>query len=310
VERRGTADAAVFADFGAARLFQLLAPMIALRIRAPRGADRPLALTPGHHTAGGSPTDTVFLEGLPASVLELEVSGGTATVVPRFGGVGLGARVLKAGERWLVRPGQSLLVRGFEIHRESEPGTPPPADGTGAVARSLLGKALGGAPCPSPLPSLVWLNGRDCGKRLPLLDEATFLGRGDGAAARVRDAAASRSHARIVLKAGEARLFDLESGNGLYVDGVKVEGSCALVGGEVIRLGETELLFEGALGRLAPPPPPEDGQAVQSPAPPASQEQKQPPPARIRTKVLEAAVIGAASAGGAALTAAVWLLAR
>jgi hypothetical protein len=280
--------------------------MIALRVRSPKGAEQRLELAPGHHTAGGAARDTLKLDGLPGSVLEIDSSDRNVIVVARIAGIALGPRVLKAGERWLLRGGQSLIVRGYEIHRRADAAAPAQADGTAALARGLLGGALGAANAPSPLPTLIWLNGRDCGKRLPLLDEATFLGRGDGTGARVRDALASRAHAKLVVKDGAAQLLDLSSANGVCVDGARVEQQRDLWGGEVIRIGETELLFEAALARSVPPPAPADARCPPS----ATASQPNPAPARRGVGFFELAVIGAASATGAAVTAAVWLLAR
>lgn len=275
--------------------------MIALRLRSPRGEDRPLTLPPGHHSAGGGTSDALPLPGAPEGIFDLELSAETAIVLPRRPGVRLGARALRVGERWLLRPGHAVSACDHELLREAEPG-PGPAEGTAALARGLLCGGFGQAPV--PLPTLVWLNGRDCGKRLPLLDEATFLGRGDGAMARVRDALASRTHAKLLMRDGRALLSDLSSANGLFVDGQPITGERELVGGEVLRLGETELLFEAALARSRPPPPPMDAAPAAAPEQPASAA-----PARRRIDSLEIAVVGGASLAGAVATAAVFWLA-
>jgi pSer/pThr/pTyr-binding forkhead associated (FHA) protein len=275
--------------------------MISLKLRKPGGTERPLPVPPGHHSVGGGPNDRLRLEGAPPTLFDLEVSLETVIAVSRTAGVSLASRKLKVGERWLLRAGQSLCAGGFELSLQGV--LPVPAvDATAALARCMLGN---GAAPGSAVPTLVWLNGRDCGRRMPLLDEATFLGRGDGAAARVRDALASRTHAKIAIKDGHARLTHLASANGLLVDGVTVESCCDLYGDEVIRIGETEILFEA---RLTRPPAPVSAPAAMAVA--SKVEGALQTSARRRRRAVELAVISIASAAGAFMTAAAWLWAR
>jgi len=53
----------------------------------------------------------------------------------------------------------------------------------------------------------------------------------------------SRQHARIDVEDGSVRIYDLGSKNGTFVDGVRIEQQ-DLVGGEVIRCGETFFRFD------------------------------------------------------------------
>jgi pSer/pThr/pTyr-binding forkhead associated (FHA) protein len=123
-----------------------------------------------------------------------------------------------------------------------------PVDGSTAnPGRDLLAGAPGTSDRTEAIPTLVWLNGKDCGKRAPLLDEATLVGRGLDCAARVRDARASRRHAQIVYLRGEVRIFDLKSANGLRVDDIAVARQQRLFGGEVVSIGLTDLGFEAQL---------------------------------------------------------------
>lgn len=269
-----------------------------------QGVETPITLPPGLHTAGGAPRDTLRLDGAPGALMELDVALDSIIVAARVPGCTLAGRELKVFERWLIRPGQVLGIHGTELRVEQPQAKVSAVDqGTAALARGVLGGGVAGA---TPLPSLLWLNGRDCGKRLTLLDEATFLGRGEGTAARIRDALASRTHAKLTLRDGTATLKHLSSSNGLHVDGKPVDGELRLFGGEVVRIGETELLFDAELPRPAaravPPAP-----ALAADAPKAQQ-----PPGRKawRLPVVELALVGGASAAGAVLTAAVWMLAR
>ncbi|MGC4113322.1 MAG: FHA domain-containing protein [Myxococcales bacterium] len=273
-----------------------------------QGVEEPIVLPLGLHTAGGSPHDTIKLDGAPGKLMEFDVAMDTTIVAAKVPGCTLAGRVLELHERWLLRPGQILELHGSQLRVEMESIPVSPMDqGTAALARGVLGS--GGVAPISPLPSLVWLNGRDCGNRLTLLDEATFMGRGEGTAARVRDALASRTHAKLTLKDGAATLEHLASANGLFVDGKQVEGALRLFGGEVIRIGETELLFDAQLERPSTPA----AAALTSPVAMATvAPMNQQPPAKKarRLPVKEVALVGGASAVGALLTAAVWMLAR
>ncbi len=258
--------------------------------------------------------DDLSFAGAPPGLFDLEISAQTAIVVPRVAGADLRGRALKVGERRLLRPGEPLTVAGYVVVREADTAPEGPAEGTAALARGMLGSALTGSGS-SALPSLVWLNGWDCGKRLPLLDEATFLGRGEGSGCRIRDALASRTHAKLLLREGKGLLTDLVSANGVEVDGSRVDGERELTGGEVIRIGETELLFE--LPARAPASPPKAAAPpTEAPIEPLAPDEVPPTNAPVspappsRYSPLEMLFVGVATAVGAVATAAVWVFAR
>ena len=58
------------------------------------------------------------------------------------------------------------------------------------------------------------------------------------------DEFASARHARIEPRRDGVWVHDLGSTNGTYVNGVRVDSPRKLVGGDVVRVGETELRFE------------------------------------------------------------------
>ena len=62
----------------------------------------------------------------------------------------------------------------------------------------------------------------------------------------VQDAAASRRHAKIMTNEGVARLVDLGSYNGTYVNGERIEGSRPIASGDVISIGEVTLILHGS----------------------------------------------------------------
>lgn len=269
----------------------------------------PYPLLPGRHRAGGAKDDAVVVPGASEGALELEVSVDGVIVVARIEGLALGARQLSPGARWLFRDGDRIRLPDAELTLSRVEGFNP--DSTEGLARAVLSGALKSA-ASRAIPTLVWLNGLDCGKRLPLLDEATFLGRGEGAAARVRDPRASRIHAKIVLQDGAATLIDQESGNGLLLDGRRVSGSAALHGGAVIRIGDTEIAFETGASQVTPAVPEPATTSSASPSRPSSDEprpsDKRPRPPR-RYTATEVAMIGGGAMAGTLGVVLAWLLA-
>jgi DNA-binding winged helix-turn-helix (wHTH) protein len=84
-------------------------------------------------------------------------------------------------------------------------------------------------------------------RQFPLAEGAIVIGRAPQAAVRIDAGGVSRSHARIVVSGGEARVEDLGSKNGTFVDGERVTGTCLLADGKEIRVGPVTLTF-----RIAP----------------------------------------------------------
>ena len=85
------------------------------------------------------------------------------------------------------------------------------------------------------------------------------LGRSDPANVRVHDSRCSRKHCRLRYREGRLRVEDLESRNGTFVNGRRIEGESVLASGDTLRIGRCEMLFthvadEDAKG-LPPPPP-------------------------------------------------------
>ncbi|MHC4916199.1 MAG: sigma 54-interacting transcriptional regulator [Planctomycetota bacterium] len=84
-------------------------------------------------------------------------------------------------------------------------------------------------------------SGREAGREMALEDRLV-IGRGEDCSLRVLDEGASRQHAEISSEGGGARLRDLGSSNGTFVNGRRVEES-ALADGDVVRVGDTEMTF-------------------------------------------------------------------
>jgi DNA-binding NtrC family response regulator len=77
------------------------------------------------------------------------------------------------------------------------------------------------------------------------------IGRGKDAHVRVSAVAASRRHARVLLTADAARVEDLGSQNGTYLNGERLVGSRLLARGDVISIGEVALVFHRRVPRAS-----------------------------------------------------------
>jgi DNA-binding winged helix-turn-helix (wHTH) protein len=84
------------------------------------------------------------------------------------------------------------------------------------------------------------------GRQFPLAEGTMVIGRANDAAVRIDSAGVSRHHARIVVSGDEARVEDLGSKNGTFVDGKAVSGPCLLRDGDEIRVGPMALTFRVA----------------------------------------------------------------
>lgn len=92
--------------------------------------------------------------------------------------------------------------------------------------------------------SLFVIYGRDQGRRIDLPAESRVLGRDASADIQLRDSEVSRKHAEVRAGAGTFEILDLESSNGTWVNGKKVERQ-SLRTGDRVQIGRTLLLFTG-----------------------------------------------------------------
>ena len=93
-------------------------------------------------------------------------------------------------------------------------------------------------------PYLVLMDGAVAGRSVAVGDRPVLIGRGAACDLTIEDAAASRQHARIEVHEDNARLVDLMSTNGTYVDGQRVSGAQALEDGSLIQIGRQLIWFE------------------------------------------------------------------
>jgi hypothetical protein len=84
------------------------------------------------------------------------------------------------------------------------------------------------------------------GKRLPVTKRTMVIGRSQGCDVRLDDANVSRRHAELRQQGASYWIVDLDSTNGLEVNGSKVQRA-KLEDGDTVTLGETELVFSRAV---------------------------------------------------------------
>ena len=82
----------------------------------------------------------------------------------------------------------------------------------------------------------------DSSRRLFSTENTEIVGRSGGSTISLSDGTASRRHAKLTDVSGTDRIVleDLNSLNGTYVDGQRVDGSVVVTSGSTIRFGVTE----------------------------------------------------------------------
>jgi serine/threonine protein kinase len=78
-------------------------------------------------------------------------------------------------------------------------------------------------------------------REIPLRLGQNVIGRGRDAAVRLHEKSISRHHARILIQNGEAMLEDLQSKNGTFLHGERVESRVRLEDGDTFRLGSVSM---------------------------------------------------------------------
>lgn len=83
-------------------------------------------------------------------------------------------------------------------------------------------------------------------KSYPLTDEAISIGRSPGSGITIETDSLSRYHASLTYAQGVAQITDLESINGTFVDGVRLQANDphTLLGGEEITAGDVRIIFQ------------------------------------------------------------------
>jgi DNA-binding winged helix-turn-helix (wHTH) protein len=88
---------------------------------------------------------------------------------------------------------------------------------------------------------VCWLVGRDCEFRLA--EGEHLVGREPGVSIRLDSPKVSRHHARVTVTGREASIEDLDSKNGTFVRGVRIEAPTRLTPADDIQIGPIKLIF-------------------------------------------------------------------
>jgi pSer/pThr/pTyr-binding forkhead associated (FHA) protein len=131
-----------------------------------------------------------------------------------------------------------------------------PAPGAGARSRDRRSVPRPVTPSSNVWGTLAVIQGGAASKTLNLSRPILAIGRSASSDLVLRDSLISRQHAEIRWQNGGAVLSDLASANGTFVNGKRISGSYPLRPGDVIRLGQTKLVFGPSSGtrRMASEP--------------------------------------------------------
>ena len=111
--------------------------------------------------------------------------------------------------------------------------------------------------------------------RYILEDGSYLIGRGENCALQLPDPGVSERHALLLLRGQTARLEDLHSANGTYINGSPIDGLVDLPPDGVVQIGSTMMRVSPAKDEIAPPAEEEYG--------PSQQETEEPPVSRPET---------------------------
>ena len=129
--------------------------------------------------------------------------------------------------------------------------------------------------------------------RYILEDGSYLIGRGENCALQLPDPGVSERHALLLLRGQTARLEDLHSANGTYINGSPIDGLVDLPPDGVVQIGSTMMRVSPAKDEIAPPAEEEYGPSQQeTEEPPASRPEMPPTPppdplAGVRRQVKE-----------------------
>jgi len=157
----------------------------------------------------------------PPAAIPTAVENGTFRVGAAPGG---GTAMIITATFLVMLAAALLIVLQVTRHRRLAPVGAPPI-GVGGQLLVTRGRASRGS---LSLDRPVITIGRDPANDLVLMDEQV-----------------SRQHAQIRQETGGAVIYDLNSTNGTFVNGKRITGPCPLRPGDVIAVGDTELVFQG-----------------------------------------------------------------
>lgn len=106
-------------------------------------------------------------------------------------------------------------------------------------------------PAQDLIPHLVELSGKSSGRVHPLPYGDHVIGRASDASVRLDDNDVSRRHARLEVGPDGMVLHDLESKNGVVIDGARIEGPTALRDGQTFAFGDLTVRVSHPAARVA-----------------------------------------------------------
>src|SRR4051794_35895657 len=91
---------------------------------------------------------------------------------------------------------------------------------------------------------LVFTDKNFSGRTYELVLEKTTVGRGDQNTLVIRDGSLSAMHCEILMHGSEIIIRDLDSRNGTFVDGVRLNKQSQAKSGQAVRFGSVEARLE------------------------------------------------------------------
>src|SRR6266550_381047 len=128
----------------------------------------------------------------------------------------------------------------------SRPAAPPAGAGE-RLKHTLHGVDAVPRPAPAgspPLASLLVKSGSLKNQRFPVRTPVFNIGRADYNDIVLPDPSVSTAHAKLQRREGVWLVVDLDSTNGTFVDGERVNGESPLAPGTLLRFGDIQLVFE------------------------------------------------------------------
>lgn len=210
----------------------LVVDQLEIVIRQPGKGDRVVPLRPGEVTIGRGDDNTVVLPdiGVSRRHARLLVGPGGVTIDDLSSGNGTWCRGQKVEKGWAVHPGDILVIDPFSLELRESANVPTYTPSTGGESEALARLDVVRGPSLAQASYFVPSTG-------------LTVGRSEFRDLVVLDPAASRHHCDLVLEAGEWRLVDRGSSNGVHLNERRVTDS-RIHEGDIIRIGNTELRFQ------------------------------------------------------------------
>ncbi len=214
-----------------------------------RAVDKTFDLAKGKIALGGGGCEVEIPGAGGGAVAEIHVSGATATLKRvGDGAVSVGGREIPAGgDRELG--GETLLsVAGKDlVFKSSAPGGEPDSERPSIMAKDVLQqvfKAIG-VPEGENCALVVYDQNEKLVKKLDLgpSDEEITIGRANENRLVLYSGTVSSKHARVVRDGVGYLIYDLESRNGVEVNGTRVKGKQRIQSGDRLKIGDYTIRF-------------------------------------------------------------------